>query len=133
MSKKIAVKEKPVLEELDVRAKKLRERIVGIQMAPHDMSVNQLREMAIMEALAEAREEGREKALHEEIYAVGKTPEEAIERLSEFNGWGKVTKVSPLEGGDEKYTWGRRFCAGGTGFKAAGWEVPGGVVVTWWK
>lgn len=67
------------------------------------------------------------------IWAVGKTPEEAIRalceaRLGKFGG-----ELTSLEGGDERYTWGFRFTADGTSCKAAGVHVPGGVILTWWK
>jgi hypothetical protein len=65
--------------------------------------------------------------------SIGKTPEDAIRALAEEMEWGEVEMGAGLEGGDPKYTWGYRFRAGGTSFKAAGWSVPGGVVLTWWK
>lgn len=68
------------------------------------------------------------------VYAVGSTPIEAIESLARAKDWGQVANVHDLEGDDDgHFTWGRRFTAGGTGFKAAGQRVPGGYVVTWWK
>jgi len=66
-------------------------------------------------------------------FAVGATPEDAIRAYAEAMGWGDVENVAELAGGDPCFTWGRTFTAGSVGFKAAGWEVPGGVVMTWWK
>lgn len=119
--------------ELDLRAKMLRDTLTRIKDAPEDKSLNQVKEEAIVSVLDEVAEEARVKALSEEIYAVGRTPEEAILALAKAKEWGEVTKVQPLTGGDPKYTWGRVFYADGTSMKAAGWEVPGGVVLTWWK
>lgn len=66
--------------------------------------------------------------------AFGKTPEDAIKALAKSKGWGKVVMGDVLEGGDDKrFTWGFRFHAGGTSFKAAGGDMPGGVTLTWWK
>lgn len=67
------------------------------------------------------------------IWSVGATPEDAIralcaERLGEFG-----EDMEPIEGGAPGFTWGFRFTADGTGCKAAGIHVPGGVVLTWWK
>jgi hypothetical protein len=66
------------------------------------------------------------------IWSVGVTPEEAIRalcaaRLGEFG-----EDMTPLEL-TTGFTWGFRFTADGTGCKAAGIHVPGGVVLTWWK
>ena len=121
------------VEELDLRAHMIREQLVGIKIAPEDKSLNQVKEELIQGHLQEVADHARLLALQEEIYAVGETPEKAIEALARFKGWGDVTKISELEDGDPKYTWGRRFMADGTGMKAAGWSVPGGVVLTWWK
>lgn len=68
------------------------------------------------------------------VYSVGITPEEAIRalcaaRLGEYGG----TLTPQPERGDSRFTWGYRFTADGTGCKAAGVHVPGGVVLTWWK
>jgi len=67
------------------------------------------------------------------VYAVGESPEDAIDLYAEAMGWGEVSSVSDLPCGAACFTWGRSFCAGGTSFKAAGWDVPGGVVLAWWK
>lgn len=67
------------------------------------------------------------------VFAVGGSPKDAICSLADAKEWGEVRHIEPLESGDPAYTWGRRFTAGGTGFKAAGQRVPGGYVVTWWK
>lgn len=120
------------VEELDLRAKMLRETLKHITIAPEDKSLNQLREEAIIQAFQEVAEEARTKAFIDDLHAVGRMPEEAIVSLAHFKGWGEVTKFSALEGGNPLYSWGRRFLADGTSMKAAGWEVPGGVVVTWW-
>lgn len=120
------------VQELDIRAKMLREKLSGINSAPPDKSLYQVREEAIIEMLDEVAEEARTKALQEDIHAVGQTPEECIHNAAEYKGWGEVTKITDLEGGDPKYTWGRRFYADGTSMKAAGWKAPGGFVMTWW-
>jgi len=119
--------------ELDLRAKFLRDQLSRIKEAPEDKSLNQVKEEAIISVLSEVAEEARERALSEEIYAVGKTPEEAIAAFGISREWGAITNIRPLEGGDPKYTWGRAFSADGASIKAAGWSVPGGVVLTWWK
>ena len=121
------------VEELDLRAHMVREQLLQIKSAPDDKSLNQVKEELIQSHLQEVADHARMLAIQEDIYAVGVTPEEAILALAHFKGWGEVTKISNLEDGDPKYTWGRRFLAGGTGMKAAGWSVPGGVVLTWWK
>lgn len=121
------------IDDFDLRAKMLRETLKHITIAPEDKSLNQLREEAIIQVLQEVAEQARMWAVVDDLHAVGKTPEEAIVSLAHFKGWGEVTKISELDGGDPKYTWGRRFLADGTSMKAAGWEVPGGVIVAWWK
>lgn len=69
-----------------------------------------------------------------QIYACGKTPEDAIKALARARKWGRVVMGSDLVGGDyPDLTWGRYFHAGGTSFKAAGCFVPGGAVILWWK
>lgn len=67
------------------------------------------------------------------VFAVGRTPEEAIDSYAVAVGWGELEDIADLTCGDPCFTWGRTFTAGGTSFKAAGWDVPGGVVLTWWK
>jgi hypothetical protein len=120
-------------QELDLRASMLRMELAQITLAPDDKSINQMKEEAIMRHFSTVEEIARMKALAEEIYAVGQTPEECILAAAEAKGWGEITKITLLEAGDEKFTWGRRFYANGTSMKAAGWEVPGGLVMTWWK
>lgn len=69
-----------------------------------------------------------------EIMAYGETPEKAIAALGKDLEWGKLDDFSDLGGdADSEFEWGRRFTASGTGMKAAGWKVVGGVVLTWWK
>jgi hypothetical protein len=70
------------------------------------------------------------------IWSVGKTPLEALKALGRARRWGKLThfnKMSDADDKDSEFTWGYRFRASGTGMKAAGIHVPGGVLVTWWK
>jgi hypothetical protein len=69
------------------------------------------------------------------IWSVGATPRDAIEALCRARWGGTLEKLGePLTGGDPSYTWGYRFVSdNGTGFKAGGVEVPGGVICTWWK
>lgn len=68
------------------------------------------------------------------VWAVGRTPGEAIVALAEARGWGELNCEVEVElvGGDEGFSWGARFCAGGISFKVVGHHVPGGVVVTRW-
>ena len=120
-------------QELDLRAVMLRAQLSQITSAPDDKSLNQVKEEAIMRHFEEVAEIARRLALQDEIYAVGKTPEDCILAAAKAQGWGDVTKVTDLEGGDKQFTWGRRFLANGTSMKAAGWAVPGGLVLTWWK
>lgn len=74
------------------------------------------------------------------IYSVGRTPTEAVEAFCRARGLGEMQgPLTPLVGdkiecSDNGYTWSCRFRVdGGTGMKAAGIHVPGGVVCTWWK
>lgn len=120
-------------QEFDLRAGMLRDQLSRITSAPDDKSLHQVKEEAIINHFEQVAEIARIIALQEEIHGIGKTPEEAIVAAAEHKGWGEVTKIAPLDGGDPKYTWGRSFCADGTSMKAAGWSVPGGVVMTWWK
>lgn len=119
-------------QELDLRASMLREQLAQIKSAPDDKSLHQVKEEAIINHFEQVAEIARMIALQDEIHGIGKTPEEAIAAAAAHKGWGEITKISPLEDGDPKYTWGRRFYADGTSMKAAGWSVPGGVVMTWW-
>jgi hypothetical protein len=119
-------------QELDLRASMLRTQLSQITSAPEDKSLNQVKEEAIMHHFEQVAEIARMLALQDEIHAVGQTPEECILAAAKKIGWGEITKITDLEGGDPKYTWGRRFYADGTSMKAAGWEVPGGLVMTWW-
>jgi hypothetical protein len=119
-------------QELDLRANMLREQLSKITIAPDHKSLHQVKEEAIIRHFEEVAEIARLTVL-QEIHGIGKTPEEAIAAAALHNGWGEVTKITDLEEGDPKYTWGRRFYAEGTSMKAAGWSVPGGVVMTWWK
>lgn len=78
------------------------------------------------------------------IWSIGKDPAEAILALclARFKS-AKTTEMSlflevaqsmvPLDNEDTPYEWGYRFVCEGTGFKAAGINVPGGAVCTWWK
>lgn len=71
----------------------------------------------------------------DKVWSVGKTPEAAIRALCMARlGSSEDVVIGedlPLE---VPFTWGKRFKAdGGTGFKAAGIHVPGGVILTWWK
>lgn len=121
------------VQELDLRATMLRQELVAITTAPEDRSLNQVKESAIQRHFEEVAEIARLVALKEDIHAVGKSPEECIVALAASKGWGEVTSIRDLEGGDGQYTWGRRFSAGGMSMKAAGVEVPGGFMCTWWK
>ncbi len=121
------------VKELTLRSQMIRKALWDVTDAPPDKSLHQVREEIIAGELEAAASEAREAALQEDIHAVGKSPEECIIAMAEFKGWGEVTKITNLEGGDPKYTWGRRFYADGTSAKAAGWEVPGGFILTWWK
>lgn len=118
---------------LDTWAATLREELVKIRKAPPDKSLNQLKDQAIVRQFHNVAELTRKKVFDEELYAVGTSPEDCIRAAGKKLKWGKITDLAVLEGGDPKYTWGRRFCADGMSMKAAGWEVPGGFVMTWWK
>lgn len=68
------------------------------------------------------------------ICAIGINPYRAVLAMAAERGWGKVENFRELP--DENLAEGQWFCgftAGGTGFKASGWNVPGGSVLTWWK
>lgn len=66
------------------------------------------------------------------IWSVGATPRDAIVALCEARWGGKLEgELRPLDA-DDAYQWGHRFTSDGTHFKAAGINVPGGVVLTWW-
>lgn len=67
------------------------------------------------------------------VYAVGASPQEAIRAFSLARGWGEPQIADPLQGDTDRFDWGFRFVADGTGFKAAGQDVPGGTLLTWWK
>jgi nucleotide-binding universal stress UspA family protein len=92
----------------------------------------QLRRSRELAASLKKAEEALRDAEDKLPLSIGKTPEDAIVALAKELEWGEVFMGAPLEG-DGPYTWGYRFLAGGTSFKAAGWSVPGGVVLTWWK
>lgn len=119
-------------QELDLRASMLRTQLSQITSAPEDKSLNQMKEEAMIRHFDEVAAIARLTALQDEIHAVGQTPEECILAAAEAKGCGKVTKITDLEGGDPKLTWGRRFYLDGTSMKAAGRKVPGGLVLTWW-
>lgn len=78
--------------------------------------------------------EGWQLCAGEVAWSVGATPEVAVGALCRERGWGEPTHFSPLDSdADSGFDWGRRFVADGTSFKAAGVNVPGGTVLTWWK
>jgi len=122
-------------QEFDLRAGMLRDQLSRITSAPDDKSLNRVKEEAMIRHFEEVEQIAKFKALHEGIHAIGKTPQECIHAAARAKGWGEVAKIRELEdaGDSSQYTWGRRFTAGGTGMKAAGWKVPGGFVMTWWK
>lgn len=122
----------PVVE-LDLRAAMLRQTLARITSAPDDKSLNQVKDEAIMRQFDEIVEQTRYVVLHEELYAVGQSPEECVHAAGKALKWGKLENFSVLEGGDPEHTWGRRFTANGVAMKASGWQVPGGYVMTWWK
>jgi hypothetical protein len=66
------------------------------------------------------------------IYAVGTTVERALKALAKTNEWGKLDKIVFQEV-DTPCDWYVYFTADGTGMKASGEYVTGGVIVTWWK
>jgi hypothetical protein len=67
------------------------------------------------------------------IYAVGATPSEAIAAFAQSRGVREVEMGEALDGDAEKFDWGYRWTADTTSMKAAGINVPGGCVMTWWK
>jgi hypothetical protein len=113
MNEEVRERRRQVLD-LQQTAQRIREHVEGSERKriPRDKSLNQV---------------------IDELHAIGRTPEECVENLVKAKEWGEITDMSILVGGDPRYTWGFRFCAGGCGFKAAGWKVPGGYVCTWWK
>jgi hypothetical protein len=70
-----------------------------------------------------------------DVKAIGLSPDAAIRAFVHSKGWGTVSKIEELSDSqpDDQFTWARRFTAGGTSFKAAGHEIPGGFTLTWWK
>lgn len=123
-------------QELDLHAHMLREELSRITSAPEDKSLNQVKQEAMIRHFEEVEQIAKFKALHEDIHAIGKTPQECVHAAAQAKGWGEIAKIRELEESDSEssqYTWGLRFTAGGTSMKAAGWEVPGGFVMTWWK
>ena len=115
------------------RAQVLRKALWDITDVPPDKSLHQVREETILKEFEAVASEAREAALRDEIYATGDSATGCVLALADFKGWGEVTDISPLDGGDPKYTWGCHFLADGTSMKAAGWEIPGGFILTWWK
>jgi hypothetical protein len=68
------------------------------------------------------------------IYAVGRTPKEAIVAFCKERWNSKLEKIGEaLEPNHNGFDWGYRFILDGTSFKAAGVNIPGGAVLTWWK
>jgi hypothetical protein len=66
------------------------------------------------------------------VYSVGKTPIGAIKALGKEVGWRKCYGFKKQECSEEG-GWSYRFLSGdGTGMKAGGRYVPGGVIVDWW-
>lgn len=115
------------------RAEALRKALWDVTDVPPDKSLHQVREELVLKELEAVASEAREGALQKDIHSVGKSPMECIVALADSKEWGEVTDLSPLEGGDPKYTWGRRFHVDGDSMKTAGWEIPGGFILTWWK
>jgi hypothetical protein len=76
---------------------------------------------------------GRVQMFGHGIFAVGKTPEEAIVAMETERGNLPVEMGDPLGGNEAEYDWGFRYHANGTSMKAAGQNVPGGVILTWKK
>lgn len=68
---------------------------------------------------------------YDNVYSVGNTPKDAIEALAAKLEWGAIDNLEML--GGDGYDWGFRFTADTTSMKAAGMNVPGGVILTWWK
>jgi hypothetical protein len=85
--------------------------------------------------LPSKREKGCTDCRRERVFAVGPTPGDAIRALAIAKDWGEVKMGAQLDGGEQtdRFDWGLRFTAGGTGFKAAGYHLPGGCVITWWS
>lgn len=80
--------------------------------------------------------EGRDLALArmDAIWSVGKTPADAIAAFCLARTGKPVEEIGDLiVGSDKRFAWGFSFVCDGTSFKAAGINVPGGVVMTWWK
>lgn len=77
------------------------------------------------------------------VWSIGLTPRDAVQAFCRVRLEGELEgELSPLEGDswshrrvgrDPRFTWSCRFLCDGTSFKAAGIDVPGGVILTWWK
>lgn len=69
------------------------------------------------------------------VFAVGTTPEDCIENFCSEMGESceNIRELEPEQPDHPDFQWGRRFVMDGTGMKAAGLYVPGGVIMTWWK
>lgn len=81
------------------------------------------------------REDPAGGAVTTRILSVGATVEDAIRSLGKAIGWGELAAFEDQgeEGLSAGHEWYYRFTADGTGMKAAGLFIPGGVAVTWWK
>ena len=78
--------------------------------------------------------EGCELPADMQIWSIGRTPTEAVAAFIFARcGTHLDGPIEVMTGGDPRYTWGCRFTSNGTGFKAAGVHVHGGVILTWWK
>lgn len=69
------------------------------------------------------------------IWAVGASPQEAIASLAaaRWSGSTETLRMGEALDDSEGYDWAYLFTSDGTSFKAAGINVPGGVVLTWWS
>lgn len=67
------------------------------------------------------------------VFAAGWSVPDCLEGFADSIGE-KLDERYTVETGDEgPGTWVAHFSASGTGFKAAGFYVPGGCIMTWWK
>lgn len=135
MIEEVRQRREKAVKDLSSTAARIREIVehAEAERVPPDVSRNAFVEGKILQILEDIRYASEDAALEERIYSVGTTPEECVTALAREKGWGKVERISVLDGGDSGYAWGFRFVAGGTGFKAAGRKVPGGFACTWWK
>ena len=89
--------------------------------------------LALLDNIAEAHNLSITTGAGHAIWAVGKTPEDAIHGLFTERGIKMIDDLVVELKTENKFDWSARFTADGAWCKAAGVNVPGGVILTWWK